>query len=276
LSMGCINSSSGTPQRGKFKELIKLLFRILPSPAMSSKPDSLSSIRIVLCQTSHPGNIGSTARAMKTMGLRDLRLVRPKKFPHAEAEAMASGATDVLAEAKVCETLEEALAGCAFAIGLSARKRELTHELATSRQAAEQAVQLAASQPVALVFGTEMSGLSNDELIRCHQLAMIPANPEYSSLNLAAAVQVMAYELRVAALGEITAESASSFPLASHDDVEGFYRHLEETLVRIGFLDPAMPKRLMPRLRRLFTRARLEKEEVNILRGILKSIQAPR
>jgi tRNA/rRNA methyltransferase len=243
---------------------------------MSSKPDSLSSIRIVLCQTSHPGNIGSTARAMKTMGLRDLRLVRPKKFPHAEAEAMASGATDVLAEAKVCETLEEALAGCAFAIGLSARKRELTHELATSRQAAEQAVQLAASQPVALVFGTEMSGLSNDELIRCHQLAMIPANPEYSSLNLAAAVQVMAYELRVAALGEITAESASSFPLASHDDVEGFYRHLEETLVRIGFLDPAMPKRLMPRLRRLFTRARLEKEEVNILRGILKSIQAPR
>ena len=243
---------------------------------MSSKPDSLSSIRIVLCQTSHPGNIGSTARAMKTMGLRDLRLVRPKKFPHAEADAMASGATDVLAEAQVCETLEEALAGCAFAIGLSARKRELTHELATSRQAAEQAVQLAASQPVALVFGTEMSGLSNDELIRCHQLAMIPANPEYSSLNLAAAVQVMAYELRMAALGGNSAESTSPFPLASHDDVEGFYRHLEETLVRIGFLNPAMPKRLMPRLRRLFTRARLEKEEVNILRGILKSIQSPR
>lgn len=243
---------------------------------MSSKPDSLSNIRIVLCQTSHPGNIGSTARAMKTMGLRDLRLVRPKKFPHADADAMASGATDVLAEARVCETLEEALAGCAFAIGLSARKRELTHELATSRQAAEQAVQLAASQPVALVFGTEMSGLSNDELIRCHQLAMIPANPEYSSLNLAAAVQVMAYELRMAALGGISTDSANPFPLASHDDVEGFYRHLEETLVRIGFLDPAMPKRLMPRLRRLFTRARLEKEEVNILRGILKSIQAPR
>lgn len=243
---------------------------------MSSKPDSLSSIRIVLCQTSHPGNIGSTARAMKTMGLYDLRLVRPKKFPHAEAEAMASGATDVLAEAQVCDTLEEALAGCAFAIGMSARKRELTHELASSRQAAEHAAQLAASQPVALVFGTEMSGLSNDELIRCHQLAMIPANPEYSSLNLAAAVQVMAYELRMAALGKVSTESASPFPLANHDDVEGFYRHMEETLVRIGFLDPAMPKRLMPRLRRLFTRARLEKEEVNILRGILKSIQSPR
>lgn len=242
---------------------------------MSSKPDSLANIRIVLCQTSHPGNIGSTARAMKTMGLADLRLVRPKKFPHAEAEAMASGATDILASAQVCDTLEDALAGCAFAIGLSARKRELTHELVSAREGAAQAVELAATQPVALVFGTEMSGLSNDELIRCHQLAMIPANPEYSSLNLAAAVQVLAYELRVAALGSITAEG-SPFPLASHDETEGFYNHLEETLVRIGFLNPQSPKRLMPRLRRLFTRARLEKEEVNILRGILKAMQSPR
>ncbi|MDR2874374.1 MAG: RNA methyltransferase [Methylobacillus sp.] len=239
---------------------------------MSSKPDALARIRIVLCQTSHPGNIGAAARAMKTMGLRDLRLVRPKKFPHAEADAMASGATDVLAAATVCDSLEEALTGCAFAIGLSARKRELTHELAPARAAAEHAMQRATTQPVALVFGTEMSGLSNDELIRCHQLAMIPANPEYSSLNLAAAVQVMAYELRVAALGEISAENAP-FPLASHDDMEGFYRHLEETLTHTGFLDPATPKRLMPRLRRLFTRARLEKEEVNILRGILKSVR---
>jgi len=242
---------------------------------MSSKPDSLSNIRIVLCQTSHPGNIGSAARAMKTMGLRQLMLVRPKKFPHPEAEAMASGATDILTEARVCDSLEEALAGCAFTIGMSARKRELTHELVSAREAAGQAVQLAMTQPVALVFGTEMSGLSNDELIRCHQLAMIPANPEYSSLNLASAVQVLAYELRMAASGEI-ATGSSGFPLASHDEAEGFYNHLEETLIRIGFLDPAMPKRLMPRLRRLFTRARLEKEEVNILRGILKSIQHPR
>lgn len=242
---------------------------------MSSKPDSLSSIRIVLCQTSHPGNIGSTARAMKTMGLHDLRLVRPKKFPHPDAEAMASGATDILAGAQVCDSLEEALSGCAFVIGLSARKRELSHALVSAREAATHAVQLAASQPVALVFGTEMSGLSNDELIRCHQLAMIPANPEYSSLNLASAVQVLAYELRMASSQEILTDEGS-FPLASHDEAEGFYRHLEETLVRIGFLDPAMPKRLMPRLRRLFTRARLEKEEVNILRGILKSIQSPK
>lgn len=242
---------------------------------MDSKPDSLSNIRIVLCQTSHPGNIGSAARAMKTMGLRDLRLVRPRKFPHADADAMASGATNILSHAIVCDSLEEALAGCAFAIGLSARKRELSHSLVSAREAAVHAVELAASQPVALVFGTEMSGLSNDELIRCHQLAMIPANPEYSSLNLASAVQVLAYELRVAATGSFVGE-ASAFPLANHDEVEGFYTHLEETLIRIGFLNPAMPKRLMPRLRRLFTRARLEKEEVNILRGILKSIQSPR
>jgi tRNA/rRNA methyltransferase len=243
---------------------------------MSSKPDSLSRIRIVLCQTSHPGNIGAAARAMKTMGLSDLRLVRPKKFPHADADAMASGATDVLNGATVCDSLEEALTGCAFAIGLSARKRELTHELVSAREAATHAIELAVSQPVALVFGTEMSGLSNDELIRCHQLAMIPANPEYSSLNLAAAVQVLAYELRIAASEEALPASASPFPLASHDEVEGFYAHLEQTLIRIGFLDPDMPKRLMPRLRRLFTRARLEKEEVNILRGILKSMQSPR
>lgn len=240
---------------------------------MSSKPDPLSNIRVVLCQTSHPGNIGAAARAMKTMGLSQLVLVRPKKFPHPEAEAMASGATDVLAQAHVCDSLEEALAGCTLAIGLSARKRELSHELITARAAAAQMVQLATTQQVALVFGTEMSGLSNDELIRCQQLAMIPANPEYSSLNLAAAVQVLAYEMRVAASSSAPLPAESGFPPASHDEIEGFYRHLEETLVRIGFLDPAMPKRLMPRLRRLFARARLEKEEVNILRGILKMMQ---
>ena len=242
---------------------------------MSSKPDSLSKIRVVLCQTSHPGNIGSAARAMKTMGLSQLVLVRPKKFPHDVADAMASGASDILAQARVCDTLEEALTGCTFVIGLSARKRELSHQLVTAREAAAEAVQLAANQPVALVFGTEMSGLSNEELIRCQLLAMIPANPEYSSLNLAAAVQVLAYEIRTAAMETIT-PADNDLNLASHEDAEGFYRHLEETLIGTGFLDPAQPKRLMSRLRRLFTRARLQKEEVNILRGILKSIQLPR
>jgi tRNA/rRNA methyltransferase len=240
-----------------------------------NKPESLSRIRIVLCQTSHPGNIGAAARAMKTMGLDQLILVRPKKFPHPEAEAMASGATDVLDRARVCDSLEAALAGCSLVIGLSARKRELSHQLIPAREAAAQAIPATAGGDVALVFGTEMSGLSNAELIQCQQLAMIPANPEYSSLNLAAAVQLLAYELRLAATSN-PAVAENAFPPASHDEIEGFYRHLEETLVRIGFLDPAMPKRLMPRLRRLFARARLEKEEVNILRGILKSMQIPK
>jgi tRNA/rRNA methyltransferase len=258
-------------RRETFKELLKLAFYRLN--AMSSKPESLANIRIVLCQTSHPGNIGAAARAMKTMGLSELVLVNPKKFPHPDADAMASGATDILAQARVCESLQEALVGCALVIGLSARKRELTHELVSAREAAAQIIQIAPAQKVALVFGTEMSGLSNAELIQCQQLAMIPANPEYSSLNLAAAVQVLAYELRMAsASAPVTAEN--TFPPASHDEIEGFYRHLEETLLHIGFLDPAMPKRLMPRLRRLFSRARLEKEEVNILRGILKAMKS--
>ncbi|HQR50167.1 MAG TPA: RNA methyltransferase [Methylophilaceae bacterium] len=240
-----------------------------------NKPESLANIRIVLCQTSHPGNIGAAARAMKTMGLHQLVLVRPKKFPHPEAEAMASGATDILAQARVCENLQEALAGCVLVVGLSARKRELSHELITAHEAATLIAQAASSQHAALVFGTEMSGLSNAELIQCQRLAMIPANPEYSSLNLAAAVQVLTYELRMAT-DFAPAATDPSFPPASHDEIEGFHRHLEETLLRIGFLNPAMPKRLMPRLRRLFARAQLEKEEVNILRGILKFMQSPK
>lgn len=242
-----------------------------------NKPESLqralAHVRIVLCQTSHPGNIGAAARAMKTMGLSRLLLVNPKRFPDAEAEAMASGATDILANAQVCATLEEALAGCALVIGMSARKRGLSHELLSARKAATEALMNAMDHPVALVFGAEMSGLSNDELIRCQRLAMIPANPEYSSLNLAAAVQVMSYELRVAALSGQSSPPGAAFPAAGHDDIEGFYRHLEQTLIEIGFLNPAMPKRLMARLRRLFSRTRLEKEEVNILRGILKAMQ---
>ena len=240
---------------------------------MSSKPELLANIRIVLCQTSHPGNIGAAARAMKTMGLRDLALVNPKKFPHPDADAMASGATDILQQATIYGSLQEALAGCTLVTGLSARRRELTHELVTAREAAAQVVGIAFGHRVALVFGTEMSGLSNAELIQCQQLAMIPANPDYSSLNLAAAIQVVAYELRMAA-SHHQIPTESSFPPASHDEIEGFYRHLEDTLLHIGFLDPAMPKRLMPRLRRLFSRARLEKEEVNILRGILKAVKS--
>lgn len=245
---------------------------------MTSKLNLLANFRIVLCQTSHPGNIGAAARAMKTMGLHQLYLVQPKKFPHAEADALSVGAVDILQAAHVCESLEHALTGCAFAIGLSARKRDLSHDLLSARQAANEAAKIAASQQqVALVFGTEMSGLSNAELDLCHLLAMIPTNPDYSSLNLAAAVQVMSYELRLALMEDSAIDNPNAVvPLASVDDVERMYEHLEETLIRIGFLNAAAPGRLMQRLRRMYARARLEKEEVNILRGILSATNDPR
>ena len=242
---------------------------------MTSKLNLLQHIRIVLCQTSHPGNIGAAARAMKTMGLSQLMLVNPKTFPHAEAIAMASGATDILEHALVCDSLAEALQGTTLAIGMSARRRELSHELVSAHEGVQRAVATAHHAPVAIVFGTEMSGLSNAELDHCQLLAMIPANPEYSSLNLAAAVQVISYELRMATLNNPQPASTEPAPMATNDDVERFYTHLEQVLVEIGFLNPAQPKRLMQRLRRMYGRTGLEKEEVNILRGILSATQTP-
>ena len=234
--------------------------------------DLLSHIRIVLSHTSHPGNIGATARAMKTMGIVSLYLVNPKKFPDAEAEAMATGASDVLRVARVCASLAEALQGTVYALAVSARRRELAYASADARSASQGLVAAAREGEVAIVFGTEMSGLTNEEILQCRALAHIPADPAYSSLNLAAAVQVMAYEARVAALGETLTAPSESEP-ARHEDVENFYIHLEQSLLASGFLDPANPKRLMPRLRRLFGRARLEQEEVNILRGMLNSLR---
>jgi tRNA/rRNA methyltransferase len=241
------------------------------------------NIRIVLCQTSHPGNIGSTARAMKTMGFKHLYLVNPDKYPNEQATAMAAGADDVLDFAIVTQTLSEALVGCGFAIGMSARKRYLSHETVNPRQAALQANQYAASQPVAFVFGTEMSGLTNAELDCCQLLAMIPANPEYSSLNLAMAVQVMCYELKMLTIDDApdannhaASSDAPTVPLATNDELERFYAHLEETLLKIGYLNPNAPKKLFERMRRLYSRARLEKEEVNLLRGVLTLTQEPR
>ncbi|MGV3580990.1 MAG: RNA methyltransferase [Methylophilus sp.] len=232
-------------------------------------------IRVVLCQTSHPGNIGSAARAMKTMGFKHLYLVKPDIFPDAHATALATGAADLLESAIVTETLSEALTGCAFAIGLSARKRNLSHQLFNVREAALEVKKIANHQPVAFVFGTEMSGLSNAELDCCQMLAMIPANPEYSSLNLAAAVQVVCYELRMAILeGKLGFEAPTE--LATNESVEGFYRHLEDTLLTIGYLNPSAPKKLMERIRRIYARARLEKEEVNLLRGILTLSVTPK
>jgi tRNA/rRNA methyltransferase len=234
--------------------------------------DLLSHIRIVLSHTSHPGNIGAAARAMKTMGIVSLFLVNPKRFPDAEAEAMSSGALEVLRNARVCTSLAEALQGTVFALAVSARRRELAYASADARSAAQGLVAAARQGEVAIVFGTEMSGLTNEEILQCRAMAHIPADPAYSSLNLAAAVQVMAYEVRLAALGAEALAPSESEP-ARHEDVENFYAHLEQSLLASGFLDPANPRRLIPRLRRLFGRARLEREEVNILRGMLNSFR---
>ncbi len=236
------------------------------------KPNALNNIRIVLSHTSHPGNIGAVARAMKTMGLERLYLVNPKSFPDPVADARAAGAADVLENARVCTTLDEALAGTVLAVAVTARRRDLSHEMLSAHQASSRMLDLATQGEVALLFGTEMSGLSNAELDKCQLLATIPANPEFTSLNLASAVQILAYELRMAFLDEVEVPAAKGFEAAGFEDVERFYQHLERTMINTGFLDPACPGRLMQRLRRLFARARPEKEEVSILRGILTSV----
>ncbi len=238
---------------------------------MDSADRLLSPIRIVLVRPSHPGNIGAAARAMKTMGLSRLYLVNPARFPDPQAEAMASGAADVLAAAQLCGSLAEALTGAVLAFGTSTRKREIVARWLTPEQAApELLAEAGAGREAALVFGNETYGLSNAELGQCQALVTVPANAAYSSLNLAAAVQVLSYELRRQALGDAVWPEP---PLDAADllDVERFYRDMEATLTALGFLDPASPKRLMPKLRRLFSRTRLAREEINILRGILSS-----
>jgi TrmH family RNA methyltransferase len=232
----------------------------------------LARLRVVLVRPSHPGNIGSAARAMKTMGLSQLWLVAPARFPDPEAAALASGAQDVLAAARVCASLQEAVEGCALAIGSSTRRRDLQASLLSPEDAAVRLLGEAAQADVALLFGNETFGLSREELSVCQALVSIPANPEYSSLNLAAAVQVMAYVLRRTALHGQYPDAV--LDAADLGDVERFYADLEQTLTRIGFLDPAQPRRLMPKLRRLFARTRLEKEELNILRGWLAACRS--
>lgn len=234
----------------------------------------LDKVRIVLNHTSHPGNIGASARAMKTMGLHSLYLVNPKSFPDKEAERRAAGAWDILNEVKVCGTLDDALSDTVLAAAVTARPRDLSHEVFDARGGAAELLAHARQNAVALVFGTEVSGLTTLEVSKCQIIVHIPANPEYSSLNLASAVQVMAYELHMAymALPEIARASlpaSGGGVAASFDEIELLYGHLEQVAISSGFLDPEEPKRLMQRIRRLFARARLEKEEVNILRGIL-------
>ena len=233
-------------------------------------------VRIILVGTTHPGNIGATARAMCTMGLDRLTLVAPREFPSPEATARAAGADAVLDRARVCDTLEEALVGCRFVVGASARLRAVPWPAVTPREAAPRLLAESANGETAVMFGRESSGLNNDELARCHALLHIPTNPDYSSLNLAMAVQVVAYELRLAALGEADPVQERIDPLAPVEDLERFYEHLERTLVDAGFLNPANPRHLMLRLRRLFNRAMPEEKEVRILRGILSALEPRR
>ena len=238
----------------------------------SADPKLLANIRIVLTRTSHPGNIGAAARAMKTMGISQLVLVDPAIFPNSQADAMASGATDLLGQARVCNTLAEALAGTTLALGVSARRRDIVAEVLTPAEASVRLLTQAQAAPVALVFGNETSGLSNEELSLCQGLVTIAANPDYSSLNLAAAVQVLSYEIRQAWLGHASWPQPD-MDAATAEEVERFYDHLETALAELQFLNPGSPGKLMLKLRRLFARTRLAKEEVNILRGILTAAQ---
>ncbi len=244
-------------------------------------------IRIILVETSHSGNIGAVARAMKNMGLGNLWLVNPASFPDETSYARAAGASDVLDRAQVVASLDEALADCVLVMGTSARGRKVPWPVIAPPQAAVTATEASQQGPVAMVFGRENHGLSNEELQRCHYHIHIPSNPDYSSLNLSMAVQVISYELRMHFLRGLEEVESSPYlesmvapgdrgwdvPPAAVNDVEGFFGHLEQVLVDVDFHRRNNPRQLMTRLRRLFQRARLDQMEINILRGILTSVQ---
>ncbi len=248
-----------------------------------------SNVRIIMMNTSHPGNIGAVARAMKNMGLTDLWLVSPKSFPDIVAERRASGAKDVLANATVVDTFDEAINSCVSVIGASARGRKIPWPVMNPRDCAEKVRGFAKSssdnKTVAIVFGQEDRGLTNDELHRCNYHVNIPTNPDYSSLNVAMALQVVAYELRMdyllySGLGDIT-ETAPTLSsgdegwdedAATVSDVEGLVKHLEGVMVDVDFFDPENPRQLIPRLRRLYQRCSMDKIEVNIMRGFLTAV----
>ena len=251
------------------------------------------NLRIVMVNTSHPGNIGAAARAMKTMGLDQLCLVAPKVFPHAEATARAVGADDLIAKAVVVETLEEALLGCRLVLGCSARGRFLSLPILNPREGAKRALEVAEHAPIAILFGNEQHGLSNAELAHCQFQICIPSNPEFSSLNVAAAVQIIAYELNCALEDQRQTSQASALDIkknistvqkeklkiknaailpATAEALSLFYQHLEATLIAIDFLDPSNPRKLTARLHRFFNRAQPETLELNIFRGILTAV----
>lgn len=237
----------------------------------------LDKVRIMLVNTTHPGNIGAAARAMKNMGLGQLYLVEPREFPADRAVWRAAGAVDVLDRAIVVPTLDQAIAGCGLVVGTSARDRRIPWPLLDPRQCGERVVREAASHPVAIVFGREDRGLTNDELQKCTYHVHIPTSAEYSSLNLAAAVQVISYEIRMAMLaaehGAIPPLQEWDLPPARAEDIEMYFRHLEQALTEIDFYDPANPRQTMTRLRRLYGRIRLDEMELSILRGVLTAMQ---
>lgn len=260
------------------KEAVRLRYALPSTSSMSTELPIFERLRFVLVETSHPGNIGAAARAMKTMGFTELVLVNPRFANPAQQEeaiAFASGAQDVLEAARIVGSIDEALDGCNFAAALSARLREFSPPVLAPRAFAAQLVSNAGLRG-ALLFGNERYGLPNEAVEKCSVLINIPANPDYSSLNLAQAVQVLAYEARMAM--EVAPSAANDIGFvgapASLTQIDGMYAHLEQALVAIGFLDPAQPKKLMPRLKRLFSRTGLETEEVNILRGIANQMLA--
>ena len=262
----------------RFAVLIPVAVILWPLCRHSSLMNTRPHIKIVLDNTSHPGNIGATARAMKNMGLSRLALVNPVEFPSGVAVGRAASALDVLEQAEVVNTLGEAIADCALVIGSSARSRSLPWPMLTPEQSAAKLVKEGQSAQVALVFGREDSGLNNEELQLCHFHVQIPASPEYSSLNLAAAVMVLCYEIRRAVLRDEEADDKAEDEYwdqerATVEHVEYFYEHLERVLIEIDFHDPDNPRQLMQRMRRLFGRVRIDAMEMNILRGILTNIE---
>ncbi len=230
------------------------------------------SIRIVLVNTTHPGNIGASARAMKNMGITDLALVGPHRFPHKEATARASGAVDVLDNATVVDSLKDAIGDCVYVAGASARSRSINWPSMEARDCAARLIEESHQGTVAAVFGPEKYGLTNVDLDLCDTVLTIPTDPDFSSLNLGMAVQVLTYELRAAAIGGTASNYESGAPLATSEELQHFYTHLEGVLTDLDFLDPDNPRHLMRRLRRLFIRARPDQNELNILRGFLAAV----
>lgn len=266
-----MNSSSHLPEK------------IIPTP-----PNPLAAFRIVMVETTHSGNIGAAARAMRIMGINQLYLVKPKKFPSHEATALASGATDILKNAHVCTSIKEAISDCNYIVGTSARSRHLSHPPQPLRRGVERIRTHLKNHPqsnIAILFGTERTGLTNQELDYCHELFYIPTENSYNSLNIAAAIQVVCYEIyqqlkeslaakeNLAPISsQLVKENKNQQRLATSEELEGFYQHLEETLSKIAFFKSDNTQPLMRKLRLLYQRSHLTQEEVNILRGIFTEI----